>query len=263
MIPLSEIENILKEAKIKYSHSQVTCYDRNFRGAAEDMFVFKYKDRRFHMRIYDEDISIETNTKVSVAFAINIPDKVGSIDIKYCSLSKTKIYISSYRLFDKILLEDIRKCIELIKDYLQRFDFQRSFLFGANGGLFVFCNCVELALRESSEIFPAIDILLEMLPVIEENFPDKPDDIDANAIPEELRDLIPLLNEWAISDDQEREEKVDETSEETLTHLANLVTPKLDAINRYLDSFGDEPLSEEATMFASLAELVCELQLRQ
>ena len=55
MIPLSEIEIILKEAKIKYSHSQVTCYDRNFRGAAEDMFVFKYKDRRFHMRIYADE----------------------------------------------------------------------------------------------------------------------------------------------------------------------------------------------------------------
>lgn len=63
MIQLSEIENILKEAKIKYSHSQVTCYDRNFRGAAEDMFVFKYKDRRFHIRIYADEISIQTSTK--------------------------------------------------------------------------------------------------------------------------------------------------------------------------------------------------------
>lgn len=58
MVPLSDIKNILKEAKIKYSHSQVTCYDRNFRGAAEDMFVFKYKDRRFHIYLYDDYICI-------------------------------------------------------------------------------------------------------------------------------------------------------------------------------------------------------------
>lgn len=263
MVPLSEIENILKEAKIKYSHSQVTCYDRNFRGAAEDMFVFKYKDRRFHIYLYDDYICIQTRMKTSVAFAVNMPEKECGINIKYCRLSNTNIYISSYLSPDKVYMENVGKCIEMIKEYLLRFDFQRSFLFGANGGLFVFCNCVELALRESSEIFPAIDILLEMLPVIEENFPDKPDDIDANAIPEELRDLIPVLKKWAISDDQEREEKVDKAAKATLTRLVNRVAPKLDAINRYLDSFGDEPLSEEATMFASLAELVCELQLRK
>lgn len=159
-------------------------------------------------------------------------------------------------------MNNIGKCIEMIKDYLPRFNFQK-YLFDPNEGMILCRNSANLALKEPSRILPAIDILLEMLPVIEENFPDKPDDIDANAIPEELRDLIPVLKKWAISDDQEREEKVDKAAKATLTRLVNRVAPKLDAINRYLDSFGDEPLSEEATMFASLAELVCELQLRK
>lgn len=258
MIPLSEIEIILKEAKIKYSHSQVTCYDRNFRGAAEDMFVFKYKDRRFHIRIYADEISIQTSTKISVMFSVNRPEKI-TPHVKYCRLLDMKIYICSYFLGNKCYLNDVGKCIEMIKDYLPRFNFQK-YLFDPNEGMMLCGNSANLALKEPSRILPAIDILLEMLPVIEENFPDKPDDIDANAIPEELRDLIPVLKKWAISDDQEREEKVTKAAKGTLTRLVNRVTPKMEAINRYLDSFGDEPWSEEAAMFASLAELVSELQ---
>lgn len=67
---------------------------------------------------------------------------------------------------------------------------------------------------------------------------------------------LPLLKEWAISDDEERQEKIDSSSQEKLAIVVSRVYPHINAINDFLDSFGDQPLTNEAIMLGNLAELV-------
>jgi hypothetical protein len=43
--------------------------------------------------------------------------------------------------------------------------------------------------------------------------------------------------------------------------VVDIVNPKMEIINSYLDSFKSEPLPYEATLIGNLAELVSELSL--
>ncbi|ATP55248.1 hypothetical protein CPT03_01605 [Pedobacter ginsengisoli] len=82
-------------------------------------------------------------------------------------------------------------------------------------------------------------------------------------IPTELRVLVPLLNKWCISDDVERARLLEKTSKNKKEELMNTVNPLLPKINTFLDSFGDDPLSDEAILLGDLAQLVCELNLEE
>jgi hypothetical protein len=80
-------------------------------------------------------------------------------------------------------------------------------------------------------------------------------------IPDNLKSLFPLLKKWSVSDDDLREQLVEETSERQKKKLINTVYPFINEINEFLDSFKDEPLSEEAILIGNLAELVSELKI--
>jgi len=83
--------------------------------------------------------------------------------------------------------------------------------------------------------------------------------LNFSILPKELHELIPLLNEWAISDDSEREKKIDAMSQAQKDMLITTVNPKFPIINSYLDTFNAKAMPEEATIVGSLAELVCEI----
>jgi len=78
-------------------------------------------------------------------------------------------------------------------------------------------------------------------------------------IPENLHPLIPLIKKWSVSDDSDREQLVDEATEKEKKRLVKTVAPYMPEINKFLDSFEDGVLSDEAILFGNLAELVSEL----
>lgn len=77
-------------------------------------------------------------------------------------------------------------------------------------------------------------------------------------LPAEFSDLQELANSFAISDDKIRDERVSSASSTDLRQLVDRVWPRMDAINAYLDDHDDEP----ACLLGSLAEAVCEVQLK-
>jgi len=83
-----------------------------------------------------------------------------------------------------------------------------------------------------------------------------------NTLPLRFHRLIPWILKWAESDDQERNALLDKSSTGSLGELVKVVAPDLDEIDRYLDSFQDEPMPEAATALGRLAELVAEAELR-
>ncbi len=79
--------------------------------------------------------------------------------------------------------------------------------------------------------------------------------LDPSKVPEALRSLIPIVQEWGIGDDVDRNHKVDAASAEARERLRQALTPHQTRITAWLDSFGQGPLSDEAAafMYAQLA----------
>ncbi len=84
------------------------------------------------------------------------------------------------------------------------------------------------------------------------------DEVDLSELPPEFHDLIPLMKEWAIGDDVERDEKMQAASEDELRTLSRALQPRFDAINSYLD---DNDHLEVATYLGRLAEAAAEAQI--
>lgn len=83
--------------------------------------------------------------------------------------------------------------------------------------------------------------------------------VDLTKLPVEFHPLIPLIQKFSISDDVLRDEKLSKTSAEEKEELCRAVKPLLQKIDKYLDSFGDGLLSEEAAALMYLAEAVAEI----
>lgn len=80
-------------------------------------------------------------------------------------------------------------------------------------------------------------------------------------LPVEFHPIIPMIKKWAVPDDSERADLLDSVLKSVLRSLADEVSPYLEAINSYLDSFGEKPPTEEAVSLGRLAE--CALEARQ
>jgi hypothetical protein len=129
--------------------------------------------------------------------------------------------------------------------------------------LHIYTNAIELYLQRASleEVMSAIAVagtLADQLP------PSVTQDLDLNDLPEKFKDLFGLIPKWAVSDDEERSELLEETSRDALQAFVTTVSPHIPAIGEYLHSFGAEPPPEAACALGTLAEccLDAEMQLR-
>jgi hypothetical protein len=82
-------------------------------------------------------------------------------------------------------------------------------------------------------------------------------------LPPALRPLAPLIRRFAIGDDAIRGDLTGEASAAEQMRVCAQVEPLLPQINAYLDSFGSQPLSNEAMLLGRLAEAVAELGSRE
>jgi len=200
-------------------------------------------------RIFDftEKIVIETAIKTCLLFTVNLPDKICLADKKLNTKTGLKIYSSNTKDLKVI------DCVNLIKKEIIDLRLQN------NEGIYIYGNGITLNLNNSRELKPEILILQNLKSIIEDNFPENQEITDPFRLPTNLRNLAALFSEWAIQDDLEREEKIQKSSKIKLKRLIDLVYPKMDEINKYLDSFKTEPMPDEAILVGSLAELVSEL----
>lgn len=78
--------------------------------------------------------------------------------------------------------------------------------------------------------------------------------INLEDLPKEFHKLIPLIKLWSISDDVERSEKISRASSKRLVLLVNALEPEYCKIDKYLSSFKEEPLTDQAILLGDLAE---------
>ena len=79
--------------------------------------------------------------------------------------------------------------------------------------------------------------------------------LDPTKVPEDLRPLLPVIQEWGIGDDVDRGHKVDAATPEARQRLRDALTPHQDRITAWLNSFGQQLMPDEAAafMYAQLA----------
>ncbi len=74
-------------------------------------------------------------------------------------------------------------------------------------------------------------------------------DLQTESVPANLRHLIALAEKWGIGDDVERGEFIESATAEERQELIDAITPYQGAITAWLDTFGTNPLSDEAAAF--------------
>lgn len=76
--------------------------------------------------------------------------------------------------------------------------------------------------------------------------------LDPAKVPEELRGLVALAQEWGIGDDVERGAKVERTTSAERARVRAAVAPFQERITAWLNSFGRDPMPDEAAAFMYL-----------
>jgi hypothetical protein len=84
------------------------------------------------------------------------------------------------------------------------------------------------------------------------------EELDLNVLPPQFHPLIPLIKKWAIGDDLDREDFLENFPKAVLERFVMEVEPYLRPIDSYLDSFGYRPPSEQACALGRLAECAVE-----
>ena len=83
-------------------------------------------------------------------------------------------------------------------------------------------------------------------------------EVDLTRLPADLQGLAPLIREWAVVEDEARDHRLEGAETEELAGLWLNVSPRLPAINAYLESVIEGRESNEAVVDAATAEAALE-----
>ena len=84
--------------------------------------------------------------------------------------------------------------------------------------------------------------------------------VDLTRLPPDLQELAPLVREWAVGDEEERDRRLESASTEELASLWLAVSPHLPAINAYLEAAVQGPDTDEAIVLAATADTALEAE---
>jgi len=73
--------------------------------------------------------------------------------------------------------------------------------------------------------------------------------LNVNNVPEDLRHLVPLAERWGIGDDVDRIAAVDGATAADRAELERAIAPSDARITAWLDSFRQQPMTDEAAAF--------------
>jgi hypothetical protein len=237
------IKNALKE--FKPVGKKIDLWHQNLNEHSSRYFSFNKGGNKFKLFVFDERLLLEVKATTDILFAINLPDNV--------CLANKLLNTNTYKLFvndeENALVE---AAFNLIKEDVKILGL------ASNEGVFVYSNAIQLVLNKTRSLIDEINILSSIKLKLER---ESDQNLDFSGLPLNLRDLVPFLNRWSISDDKERDEAINQASKEEIKQLTKYVNSKMKDINEYLDSFNSIVMPDEAILIGNLAELVSEINL--
>src|SRR4029077_5607505 len=132
----------------------------------------------------------------------------------------------------------------------------RELALQAEEKLSIFRNEISVYLKKPSmaRVMACIDGLTTLATNIEVT----EEEPDLTTLPAQLHPLIPLIRKWAIDDDSNREDFLENMPKAMLQRFVEEVEPYLHSIDSDLDSYGQKPPPEEACALGRLAECAVE-----
>jgi hypothetical protein len=226
-----------------------------------DLFEFEVRfqcgEYKFCASANNEFVSLALRLEdvvCSPTFTLNRPDRVMLIKTP---VKQVKQFLCQVYASDNSSAADVSTWLNTPENL----ECLRSFSLGKNDSLHIYANQLQIYLHNPSQ-----DKVVAMLPRLKQlasHLHLKSEDVvDFSALPEQFRQLKPLMEKWAVSDDQERSILIDEASQQALKKLVKAVSPHMEAINTFLDSFENRPLSDAAALLGTLAECATEAKLR-
>jgi hypothetical protein len=229
----------------------------NFKDiSTRELIIKNYRDFKINIDEFGKLYQISIDTGSDLMFAINQPEKIFKIDqpLKIPDFPYD-IYILEEQ-YNPFLNNGFDKFWDLFSLRVKEIKLTK------NESIFVDGYRICLILESNRNVIPILDDIIELIRNKNSLFSKyKPHRIYKKNIPDNLKPLFPLLKKWSVSDDDLRGQLVEESSERQQKKLINIVYPFMNEINKFLDSFKGQPLSEEAVLIGNLAELVSELQL--
>ncbi len=225
--------------------SPVCLYDGNFKGKATRMLKIKYKRSFFRCFPFDNILSINLNGHFDVCFAVNKPDVVCGINMRYRIDLNYPVYVGG---IDQPNLTFSLKKVERQID---------SLLLTDQESLFVLRNGIFLNVVSCDNIHERFDLLLKIKHVIG----CKKEVLEIH-LPPEFRNLEPFARKWAESDDLKRQEMSESMTDREKKNFMQAMGSYAARINDYLNSYQmtDAPVPEAYTVLERLAELYAEMQ---
>lgn len=253
MDSLNELSVKLK-GKIKTQH----LINANIGVSTRRLVIKKY--RQFHVEIneYADRYAISLNVFSVLHFSVNKPNIIFGCsqpnklkNFPYTVYTQEHKHVSTQN-------KTFQKFWDLFSILL--IDFQLE----ASECVFFYSNKVIFALDLKRDMAKSLDKIIDLL--IENNTIFKKKEprlkIDPSKIPDNLKVVLPFLKEYSVSDDSERDELVENMSNDQKTALKETIFPVMPEIESYLDSFESKPFTHEASLILSLAELVAELRFK-
>ena len=80
-------------------------------------------------------------------------------------------------------------------------------------------------------------------------------------VPGEFKELLPLARKWGIGDDAIRGDVTDSATESDIQELVAALTGRLDSINKWIDSYPEGTMTDEAAAFMYMGEAIEEMEL--
>ena len=80
-------------------------------------------------------------------------------------------------------------------------------------------------------------------------------------VPDEFKEFFPLAIKWGIGDDAIRGDVTDSATESDIQELVAALTGRLDSINRWIDSYPEGTMTDEAAAFMYMGEAIEEMEL--
>ncbi len=255
---------VLKNFAKKQGLSLDDCniYDANVSEPASKRVSLKRGGHKVNLYAHTSRISVELkDINTILFFSINQPNLVSALNTKAAkTFSGLPIYSSTLASWDEIFswLDGAPITASLLNLGIHR-----------NESLHIYRNGIRFYTNPERNLEDAIEALItlgQLLPPQDEEIREGEKIVDGlvfdpNKLPENLRTLSSLIARWAVSDDQEREERVISASLTEKKELIDLVEPLMAEINLYLDGYGNQPLPNEAMLIGNLAELVAELSV--
>jgi len=247
--------NKLKELSTKFGSgikSQNLINGNINQRSTKRLLIKNYKKYDLKIDEYENIYSIGIKVNSDLTFSINrIDDIFGYRTLIYYPIFKFKVYARETDL------KDDARTLKLLTSFAVLFD---QIKFTDDESIFLYKNYLYFYLNAERNLLLILDKFIDLIQENREVFVEEVKKKTLlNRLPINLRPLSTYIKKYAISDDAEREQLIGEMSESEKSTLIRAVKPLFADINTFLNSFKEEPLSEEAVSIGELAELVSEL----